>query len=223
MCCCIFASLHLYVDTITTFFAYCFSKIEPMLGHMLFAVHCKYQGMGSLLHLHTLKHPHSFEARTFHTSFHALPIFRSRKQRPGLVVAEKTNNNGENAGKQQGTNNTTSKPRRENGFWSKLRRGQVTSAQSKEEKDQTSNAFWDSFASGNGGDLEPIEPIKIGLTDLLDPDPENMLTVGLIGLLAWATAHICWQLFFVSLAIAVAALKYSFIAAVLLFILVTLL
>ncbi|KAF6152506.1 hypothetical protein GIB67_023200 [Kingdonia uniflora] len=59
--------------------------------------------------------------------------------------------------------------------------------------------------------------------DLLDPDPENLLTVGLTGLLAWASVQVLWQLFFISVAILVAALKYSFIAALLLFILITLL
>ncbi|XP_047316200.1 uncharacterized protein LOC124919881 [Impatiens glandulifera] len=58
---------------------------------------------------------------------------------------------------------------------------------------------------------------------LIDPDPNNVLAVGLTGLLAWASVQVLWQLFFISLAILVAALKYSFIAAFLLFILVTLL
>lgn len=58
---------------------------------------------------------------------------------------------------------------------------------------------------------------------VLDPDPDNILAVGLTGLLAWASAQVLWQLFFISLAIIVAALKYSFIAALLIFILITLL
>ncbi|KAK9911953.1 hypothetical protein M0R45_035831 [Rubus argutus] len=58
---------------------------------------------------------------------------------------------------------------------------------------------------------------------LLDPDPNNILAVGLTGLLTWASVQVLWQLLFISLAILVAALKYSFIAAVLLFILITLL
>ncbi|MQL79372.1 hypothetical protein Taro_011821 [Colocasia esculenta] len=58
---------------------------------------------------------------------------------------------------------------------------------------------------------------------LLDPDPENVLAVGLTGLLAWASVQVLWQLLFISLAILLAALKYSFIAALLLFILITLL
>lgn len=58
---------------------------------------------------------------------------------------------------------------------------------------------------------------------LLDPDPSNILAVGLTGLLTWASVQVLWQLLFISLAILVAALKYSFIAAVLLFILITLL
>lgn len=59
--------------------------------------------------------------------------------------------------------------------------------------------------------------------DLLNPDPENILAVGLTGLLTWASIQILWQVFFISFAIVFAALKYSFIAAFLLFILITLL
>ncbi|KAK1311208.1 hypothetical protein QJS10_CPA08g01587 [Acorus calamus] len=60
-------------------------------------------------------------------------------------------------------------------------------------------------------------------TDLIKPDGENIVAVGLAGLLAWASAQVLWQLFYISVAILLAALKYSFIAAFLLFILITLL
>ncbi|XP_050229559.1 uncharacterized protein LOC126678707 [Mercurialis annua] len=64
--------------------------------------------------------------------------------------------------------------------------------------------------------------VKLG--DLfLDPDPDNILAVGLTGILAWASAQVLWQLFIVSFVILTAALKYSFIAAFLVFILITLL
>lgn len=59
--------------------------------------------------------------------------------------------------------------------------------------------------------------------DLFYPDPDNILALGLTGLLTWASVQVLWQLLFISLAILVAALKYSFIAALLLFILITLL
>lgn len=72
-----------------------------------------------------------------------------------------------------------------------------------------------------GGDLKRDGRLK--WRDLLDPDPENILSIGLTGLLTWASVQVLWQLFFISLAILVAALKYSFIAALLLFILITLL
>ncbi|KAB2627082.1 hypothetical protein D8674_020700 [Pyrus ussuriensis x Pyrus communis] len=58
---------------------------------------------------------------------------------------------------------------------------------------------------------------------LLDPDPNNILAVGLTGLLTWASVQVLWQLLFIALDILVAAVKYSFIAALLLFILITLL
>ncbi|XP_021763703.1 uncharacterized protein LOC110728364 [Chenopodium quinoa] len=65
---------------------------------------------------------------------------------------------------------------------------------------------------------------KLRWTDLLlDPDPDNVLAVGLTGLLTWASVQVVWQLLTVSLAIVIAALKYSFVAALLIFILVALL
>ncbi|WOL04227.1 hypothetical protein Cni_G12948 [Canna indica] len=59
--------------------------------------------------------------------------------------------------------------------------------------------------------------------DLLSPDPDNLVAVALTGLLTWASVQVLFQLFFISIAILLAALKYSFIAALLLFILITLL
>ncbi|EXB77329.1 hypothetical protein L484_010155 [Morus notabilis] len=59
--------------------------------------------------------------------------------------------------------------------------------------------------------------------ELLNPDPDNILAVGLTGLLTWASVQVLWQLLFISLAILLAAIKYSFIAALLIFILITLL
>ncbi|KAM7532308.1 hypothetical protein LguiB_035718 [Lonicera macranthoides] len=58
---------------------------------------------------------------------------------------------------------------------------------------------------------------------VLDPDPNNVVAVGLTGLLTWASVQVLWQLLLISLAIVVAAIKYSFIAALLIFILITLL
>ncbi|KAH1228464.1 hypothetical protein GmHk_10G028443 [Glycine max] len=50
---------------------------------------------------------------------------------------------------------------------------------------------------------------------LLDPDPDNVLALGLTGILTWASVQVLWQLLFISLAILTAAIKYSFIAALL--------
>ncbi|GMI90401.1 hypothetical protein like AT4G40045 [Hibiscus trionum] len=79
---------------------------------------------------------------------------------------------------------------------------------------------------GNDGgdsrdDRRSIFNFRLG--DLLDPDPENIVALGLTGLLTWASVQVLWQLFLISGAILLAALKYSFIAALLLFILITLL
>ncbi|PKI63706.1 hypothetical protein CRG98_015896 [Punica granatum] len=67
----------------------------------------------------------------------------------------------------------------------------------------------------------PIFNLKLG--DLLDPDPDNVVAVGLTCVLTWASVQVLSQLFLISAAILVAALKYSFIAALLLFILIALL
>ncbi|KAE8721554.1 hypothetical protein F3Y22_tig00015498pilonHSYRG00027 [Hibiscus syriacus] len=61
------------------------------------------------------------------------------------------------------------------------------------------------------------------LGDLLDPDPDNIVALVLTGLLSWASVQVLWQLFLISGAILLAALKYSFIAALLVFVLITLL
>lgn len=73
-----------------------------------------------------------------------------------------------------------------------------------------------------GGDEKPRFNLK--WTELLfDPDPDNVVAVGLTGVLAWASVQVLWQLFVISFAILIAAVKYSFIAALLIFILITLL
>ncbi|XP_054786820.1 uncharacterized protein LOC129293042 [Prosopis cineraria] len=81
--------------------------------------------------------------------------------------------------------------------------------------------------AANGGkdnsskDRRPI--FDFDLRSLLDPDPDNVLALCLTGLLTWASVQVLLQLCFISLAILLAALKYSFIAALLVFILITLL
>lgn len=58
---------------------------------------------------------------------------------------------------------------------------------------------------------------------LLDRDPDNIVAVGLTGLLTWASVQVLWQLFVISAAIVLAALKYTIVAALLVFVLITLL
>ncbi|KAL0340643.1 UNVERIFIED_CONTAM: hypothetical protein Sradi_4581100 [Sesamum radiatum] len=58
---------------------------------------------------------------------------------------------------------------------------------------------------------------------VLDPDPDNLVAVGLTGLLTWASVQVLWQLFVISAAILIAALKYTIVAVLLIFILITLL
>ncbi|KFK30564.1 hypothetical protein AALP_AA7G278100 [Arabis alpina] len=82
--------------------------------------------------------------------------------------------------------------------------------------------------SNNDGDGDGLKKDGFGgfsfkWGELLNPDPDNFVAVGLAGVLTWASLQVLSQLFFISFAIVVAALKYSFIAALLIFILVTLL
>ncbi|GFQ04329.1 hypothetical protein PHJA_002576800 [Phtheirospermum japonicum] len=80
----------------------------------------------------------------------------------------------------------------------------------------------------NGGDEGKAENgrprFNLKWVDLvLDPDPDNIVAVGLTGLLTWASVQVLWQLFVISAAILLAALKYTIVAALLVFILITLL
>ncbi|KAI3909048.1 hypothetical protein MKW98_011409 [Papaver atlanticum] len=77
--------------------------------------------------------------------------------------------------------------------------------------------------NGNKGKEEKNPFSNFNWKDLLDPNPENFAAIALTGLLTWASVQVLGQLLFISFAILVAALKYSFIAALLIFILITLL
>ena len=59
--------------------------------------------------------------------------------------------------------------------------------------------------------------------ELLSPDPANAVAVVLTGALVWAGASLLLQLALISAAIFAAAVKYSFVAALLLFVLIALL
>ncbi|KAL3323776.1 hypothetical protein AABB24_038104 [Solanum stoloniferum] len=85
----------------------------------------------------------------------------------------------------------------------------------------SSNRNGSNNGNGDGGGKPRLNLRWMDL--LLDPDPDNIVAVGLTGLLTWASVSILWQLFVIALAILLAALKYSFIAALLIFILITLL
>ncbi|RZR97916.1 hypothetical protein BHM03_00027191 [Ensete ventricosum] len=75
-----------------------------------------------------------------------------------------------------------------------------------------------------GGGLDRQRPaFNLRWRDLLSPDPENIAAVALTGLLTWASVQVLFQLFVISVTILLAAVKYSFVAALLLFILITLL
>jgi ABC-type multidrug transport system fused ATPase/permease subunit len=80
----------------------------------------------------------------------------------------------------------------------------------------------DDLKKNKGGDERPR--FNLRWSELLfDPDPDNVVAVGLTGVLAWASVQVLWQLFVISFAILIAAVKYSFIAALLIFFLITLL
>ena len=91
-------------------------------------------------------------------------------------------------------------------------------------KEEEKNSEQQPSSSSNSNGQQQRRPL-FGLkwSSLLEPDPDNILALGLTGLLTWASVQVLWQLLFISLAILVAALKYSFIAALLIFILIALL
>ncbi|CAL4911185.1 unnamed protein product [Urochloa decumbens] len=72
-----------------------------------------------------------------------------------------------------------------------------------------------------GPSLPELSEIRWG--ELLSPDPANATAVVLTGALAWAGASLLLQLVLVFGMIVAAAVKYSFVAAVLLFVLLALL
>ncbi|KAI3470571.1 hypothetical protein Pfo_027234 [Paulownia fortunei] len=79
--------------------------------------------------------------------------------------------------------------------------------------------------NGDDGKVKNGRPrLNLRWVDLvLDPDPDNIVAVGLTGLLTWASVQVLWQLFVISAAILLAALKYTIVAALLIVILITLL
>ncbi|KAI3778372.1 hypothetical protein L2E82_07612 [Cichorium intybus] len=109
--------------------------------------------------------------------------------------------------------------------WRKKRRGFRTSfSENKEELSEKPNGGneEEEDMKKKGGDEKPRFNLKWSEL-LFDPDPDNVVAVGLTGVLAWASVQVLWQLFVISFAILIAAVKYSFIAALLIFILITLL
>uniref|UniRef100_A0A6N2M3T1 Transmembrane protein n=1 Tax=Salix viminalis TaxID=40686 RepID=A0A6N2M3T1_SALVM len=129
----------------------------------------------------------------------SFPLKISKKTHPRLLFAQ-TNNN----------NNLTQEPKEP------------------EQEKKNGSANNSGGGGGGGGDAlkqdqpPPLFDIKWGDL-LLNPDPDNILAVGLTGLLSWASVQVLWQLFVIAFAILIAALKYSFVAALLIFILITLL
>ncbi|KAL1361945.1 hypothetical protein AAHE18_03G042600 [Arachis hypogaea] len=50
---------------------------------------------------------------------------------------------------------------------------------------------------------------SLSWNSLFDPDPDNVVALGLTGILTWASVQVLWQLLFISFAILVAAIKYK--------------
>lgn len=120
-------------------------------------------------------------------------------------------------------------PTKPKGFvvFAESKNGLSQDSKEKEKKEETGEIKGN---GSNGGDDDELGKDRRSIFSsirwgdlLLDPDPDNIVAVGLAGLLTWASVQVLWQLFFISFAILVAALKYSFIAALLVFILITLL
>ncbi|RDX91731.1 hypothetical protein CR513_26238, partial [Mucuna pruriens] len=112
-------------------------------------------------------------------------FFLSPKPHPLLLFANNSNNNNAEL-KEQGNTQQQQQPNGSN------------------EQQQENGSDWSQ-------QRRPI--LGFNWRTLLDPDPDNILALGLTGLLTWASVQVLWQLLFISLAILVAALKYSFLAA----------
>ncbi|XP_074582053.1 uncharacterized protein LOC141838466 [Curcuma longa] len=78
-------------------------------------------------------------------------------------------------------------------------------------KQEDEDNVTDNNRKNGGGDMkrERQPPVAFNLRwrDLLSPDPDNALAVALTGLLTWASVQVVFQLFFISVAILLAALK----------------
>ncbi|KAI4992524.1 hypothetical protein ZWY2020_057409 [Hordeum vulgare] len=72
-----------------------------------------------------------------------------------------------------------------------------------------------------GPSLPPLSEIRWG--QLLAPSPDNAAAVALTAALVWGGASLLLQLVLISASIFAAALKYSFVAVLLLFVLIALL
>ncbi|KAK7279007.1 hypothetical protein RJT34_24048 [Clitoria ternatea] len=121
--------------------------------------------------------------------------FLSPKPQPLLLTFATNNNNNNNNSELKEKENTQQPP---------------SNGQQQEEK-------------ANTGSKQRRPILSLNWNSIFDPDPDNVIALGLTGLLTWASVQLLCQLLFISFAILLAALKYSFIAALLLFILIALL
>ncbi|KAL2525947.1 hypothetical protein Adt_11001 [Abeliophyllum distichum] len=79
-------------------------------------------------------------------------------------------------------------------------------------------------SSNNVGGVNGRSRLNLRWADLLlDPNPDNIVAVGLTGILTWAGVQVLWQLLVIGIVILVTALKYTVVAALLVVILITLL
>lgn len=83
----------------------------------------------------------------------------------------------------------------------------------------------ESNSDNNNGDVEDEVPrVNLRWSELvLDPDRDNVVAVGLTGALVLAGVRVLWKLFVVTMAILIAAVKYTFVGVVLIFVVITLL
>ncbi|KAJ9540312.1 hypothetical protein OSB04_026818 [Centaurea solstitialis] len=78
----------------------------------------------------------------------------------------------------------------------------------------------------NAQDKEDLKEDRVGLRWsglLLSRDRDNVVAVGLTGVLSWASLQMVWQLFMATMATFIAGIKYTFIGILLIFIIITLL
>ncbi|KAK1409678.1 hypothetical protein QVD17_36207 [Tagetes erecta] len=78
--------------------------------------------------------------------------------------------------------------------------------------------------SNSNSNEDEVRRVNLKWSELvLDPDRDNVVAVGLTGALVLAVVQVMWKLFVVTMATLIAAVKYTVVGVVLIFVVITLL